>query len=231
MEFQDNPFLSGFSQVTRNLIMAAYAIFLISGQNLVCRTIRSGTVKQYLSAVTKLFTNADIMDPCLDKYGTTNKYLKAVYKEAVRWESIPNRAEPLTIEMVQYFVSQAKSTSFLSADAALADWTVLGLHTGFRISEFGQTHSGIYMSVKGSTKITTNIDGTAKAFIMTDFTFHTKKRRLQPSKKIGSLPTTHTADIKFRFQKNLDNGQVITLARNYKHPDMCPVQAMLRICE
>ena len=230
MKLLDNPYFTGYSQSTRNLIMASYAIYLLAGQNLVCRTIKSGTVKQYLSAVTKLFTSMDVMDPCLDKYVHTNRFLKAVYKEATHWESMPNRAEPLTMDMVQFFITQAKSASFTSSDSAIANWAILGLHTGYRISEFGQTHSGIHLPAVKGTKITTNVDGTAKAFIPEDFTFYSKKRSLQPIKKISSLSRIHTADICFRFQKNLDNDQIITLARNYKHPDMCPVQAMLRIC-
>ena len=163
--------------------MASYAIYLLAGENLVCRTIKSGTVKQYVSAVTKMFTSADVMDPCLDKYGHTNRFLKAVYKEATRWEAMPNRAEPVTMDMVQFFITQAKSASFTSRDSAIADWAILGLHTGFRISEFGQTHSGIHLPAVKGTKITTNVDGTAKAFIPEDFTFYSKKRSLQPIKK------------------------------------------------
>ena len=81
--------------------MASYATYLLSGQTLLCCSIKVGTAKAYLKAVSDLFTTRDYFDPCIDKFGTRSSYLQAVYSEAKRWESMPNRQEGITIEMVE----------------------------------------------------------------------------------------------------------------------------------
>ena len=48
--------------------------------------------------------------------------------------------------MVEYIYDQGKVLHPDSALAALADWAVLCLFTGFRISEYAQTHSALQMS-------------------------------------------------------------------------------------
>ena len=62
--------------------------------------------------------------------------LDKIYKEAKRWESMPNRSEALTPEMVEHLYDKGTASHQDSAIAALADWSVLNLQAGFRISEY-----------------------------------------------------------------------------------------------
>ena len=52
-----------------------------------------------------------------------------------------------------------------------------------------------------------NVDGSSAAFIMKDFEFRMKNNRRINKKDIGKATMTN---IKWRFQKNNDNGQVIS---------------------
>ena len=101
--------------------MASYATFLFTGQTLLCKSILSATVKQYLKAVADLFVQQDLFNPLLTKRGCKSQLVQAVTHEAKRWESVPNRREPLTIPMGQSLVDQAASSSPDSAASAISD--------------------------------------------------------------------------------------------------------------
>ena len=49
-----NHVLSGYSQNVRNIIMACYAADLVAGQNLLCMTLKAGTILRYLQAAAEL---------------------------------------------------------------------------------------------------------------------------------------------------------------------------------
>ena len=97
-----NPKLSGYSQNTRNIIMACYAADLVSGENLLCMTLKAGIILRYLQAAAELSTHSNIMNPCLDSTGKQSKHIKDIIHEVKRWESVPDRREPLTKNMIEY---------------------------------------------------------------------------------------------------------------------------------
>ena len=49
--------------------MACYAADLVSGENLLCMTLKAGTILRYLQAAAELFPHDNIMNPCLDSTG------------------------------------------------------------------------------------------------------------------------------------------------------------------
>ena len=87
----NNVALKGFTLTTRNIIMACYAAYLILGETLLCRSIKSGTISRYLSAAADLSVPAKMMNPCLDIMGKQSRYIKDIIKEQKRWEKMPNR--------------------------------------------------------------------------------------------------------------------------------------------
>ena len=210
--------------------MTAYVIYLLSGKNILCLTLKVGTVKRYIAAVAKLFTDQDVLNPTINKHGAESEYLTGVFKEAQRWESIPNRAEAMSLDMVQSLLDKSKSSHPDSSSAAIADWIILGSYAGFRMSEFGQSRSSLVLPVNPTAAITTNIDGSAKAFIFDDFSFYTSRRIRIDVGSISDTSILDSADIRYRFQKNNDNGQIVTFSRNKDCPQLCPVMAMYRIC-
>ena len=82
--------------------MACYAADLVSGENLLCMTLKAGTILRYLQAAAELSTHDNIMNPCLDSTGKQSKHIKDIIHEVKRWESVPDRREPLTKNMIEY---------------------------------------------------------------------------------------------------------------------------------
>ena len=75
--------------------MAYYTVHLATGHTLMCKTIASGTIKRYLNAAADVSRPANMMNPCLDILGKTSGYINDIIKEIKRWESVPNRREPV----------------------------------------------------------------------------------------------------------------------------------------
>ena len=155
--------------------MACYATFLLTGNNLLCNSIAVDTVKKYMLAVKDYFIDNNHWDPCITKQGKTAPILTSVYREGKRWESMPNRQEPLTVEMTQYLILNAKSAHQDSSAAAMADWSTMGLQAGPRSSEWCQSHSKLFLPI--TSPIQTNVDGSATAFIAGDFVLKNKHER------------------------------------------------------
>ena len=81
--------------------MACYAADLVAGNNLLCMSLKAGTILRYLQAAAELSIPANVMNPCLDITGKQSKYIRDIITEVRRWESMPDRREPVTKEMVE----------------------------------------------------------------------------------------------------------------------------------
>ena len=184
-----NPLLEGFSHETKVTILASYAAYLLSGATILAISIRVGTVKLYLKAVADYFHDHRKFNPTLDETGAQPELLRSLYHEASRWEKMPNRAEPLTPDIVEFFHTRAQSAHENSAIAAIADWMILGLQTGFRVSEYAQSHSSMTKPLHET--VTKNVDSTSKAFIASDFTFFGANRRPIAKNKRHTAPFVH----------------------------------------
>ena len=62
-ELGNNVALTGFTLNVRNITMSCYTAYLASGATLLCKTIKSGTIKRYLSAVSELSAPTQMMNP------------------------------------------------------------------------------------------------------------------------------------------------------------------------
>ena len=92
-------------------------------------------------------------DPAKNLQGIRSPYIEAVLKEHLRWETVPNRREPLTYDMVDYAymslrTSMIQDTNFLpdSLEECICDWLILGMQTGARLSEWCQDHKKLRKS-------------------------------------------------------------------------------------
>ena len=94
-------------------------------------------------------------------------YWKGIEK---RWESMADKKNLVTPDMVQWLHRQAPTAGSTSVLAAIADWTTLGLSAGFRISEYGQTSAKIWKEWM-STGTNRAAKHLPRAFIHSDFTF------------------------------------------------------------
>ena len=209
--------------------MACYATHLAQGQNLRCKELKSKTIRLYLKAAEQFIASGKQMSPLIDHFGNTAPLIQSVLHEVKRWEQIPKRREPLTKPMVLALQHKASTSSNVhTIDNAIADWATLGLFIGQRLSEFAQDATQLKNK---PFNYTTNKDGSATAFIMSDFTFYANDRQQIPDITAKVVPTPISIDVKWRFQKNGQNGQIITFASNPTDTTMCPVRAAVRICQ
>ena len=124
-----DPTLSSFNVPQNNFIMACYTVSLTSNETVYCRTIKSATVNLYVSDATKLAVLNNKPDPSKNQLNQKSTYITNVINEHKRWESMPNRREPLTYTMVDHLYYMAYTVTSPSqndcSDAALADWFIL----------------------------------------------------------------------------------------------------------
>ena len=216
--------MASYDPRTKNIVMACYAVALAGGENLVCRSIRSGTIREYLRAAASWATCENLYSPLLNEMGIKSTIVENIVREQKRWESMPNRQEPLTPKMLLHLHMCADGEDSLSA--ALADWATIGFNLGTRKSEWCQEKHE-----KGRGGIKRAPDGSPMAFIARDGTLFDKHGR-----RINAKPSTIShvppkVKVQFRFQKNGQNGETKTLLRNNDEPHKCPVRAWLRILQ
>ena len=155
-------------------------------------------------------------------------YIKDILNESKRWESIPNRREPLTKEMVEYVINKGKELAKSNQDniySALSDWLILGLQTGFRRMEWAQDRAYL----KKYKHVQRNIDGSPAAFILEDFEFRNKGNKRIDNSSTKEVNQATITNLQWRFQKNNDNGQIISYIEDNKNKQLCFVRASKRI--
>lgn len=211
--------------------LAAFAIHLSMGNNVYCRRIRLGTIKEYVNAVahiTALYRNEDIRkDNPLDR--SMGTYLESVYAELKRWEDEPNRRESFTPPMLDRAHALALAAHILSLIAALADWFTIGLFAGLRCGEFAQTET----QTTDPTKPALNERGQTRAFCLNDIRARTKYGKKLKGADILGVPVDHIGSlwIKWRTQKNQKHGVERLFRPSRKASRKCPVRALYRILE
>jgi hypothetical protein len=163
-------------------------------------------------------------DPRIDMTtGKTDDCIASVLSEVKCWENIPDRQEPLTVDMIHYQNLQHNKNTPHSEDAAMYDWEVFGIYAGNRLSEWAQYDGK---------DIVVNINGTANAFTITNLKFFGENRRHMSFHDALQCPHfVHTIDLTWRFQKNGNNGEKKTFVRAFGHPTLCAVSALLRIAK
>ena len=131
----------------------------------------------------------------------------------------------ITDGMVQWFIEEAKNHSADSAMVAITDRIILGQYTGAHASKWCQTIQLDHACID-------KWPGTPSlAFTRDDFTFLGPQECQLTNADIRhmTIDHTHRVRIKWRKQKNKDNGQKIVFTRDEKYPDYCAVQAAIRI--
>ena len=232
LKWDDDYTLEKSTDNRRGLLqLAMYAMHLATGNTLFCKTIKAATVKKYIQAAA---TFLSLFGDTPRDYRRDNPsdaklspILSSVFAEMERWEDQPNRREPYTLEML---ADLKNSTAFTAQGndslwAATADWFECGLFAGLRLSEWAQeSGSGKMGSYQRDFK------HQARAFTLGDIRFEDNKRSRFTAKQVLETNADATITkcwIKFRTQKNGQNGEERLFARNTD--GKCFVQAMLRI--
>jgi hypothetical protein len=172
----NDPYLRRASPYEANLFFTAYAVWLATGHTILSITIKSGTLTGYLKAAADTVQNGrkahqpalEYPDPRISiSTGNTCVGIDLVKKELKRWENLPNRRHPLTKGMITRLAVLVDTTRLFDLYYVLLDWFVLGLHTGFRLSEYAQRNS--VTRLQQVARISTNQRPTA--LLVEDFKF------------------------------------------------------------
>ena len=124
------------------LRLGVYAQHLGSANGLQCKTLKVDTIKRYVQNVSDFFTNFGTprVDFWYDVQGdkTFSPILTSVYKELARWESVPNRREAFTWEMLDALKARILKTKpeYTSLICALFDQFEIGMFNDQRRAEF-----------------------------------------------------------------------------------------------
>lgn len=203
-----------------NFFLATWAVSLVQKDNILGLTLRSGTITQYLRAAAKLIVARGNPNPL---EGQAGKWTNLIISKLEKYEGIPDRREAFTDEMIDAFHKRATISQADDLAACLYDWIALGRYTGFRRSEWAQSRKNSYE------RVSPDVDE-AKALIASDLLFFDSRGHLI-EKAAPLRATLYRVDIRWRCQKNGDNGQVISFWRDDVNPIWCPVCAAWRICQ
>ena len=105
-----------------------------------------------------------------------------------------DKKDPIDLAMIEFLISITKTKHICSSEQAIADWMILGFHTGFRRNEYAQDTNVLnknhtYERAK---------DNSARAFILHDFEFRKTKTNIHPNVKITDAQYVF---ITWRWQK------------------------------
>jgi hypothetical protein len=219
----------------RLLQLALYAQHLGTGNTIFCRSIKLATVKAYTNAAASFMALFGDHPRDARKEVPTDAHvsrvLSTVYDELHRWETVPNRREPFAPEMLRDVQQRAADPVNCqlpdSLLPALADWFQCALFAGFRLSEWAQdAHHSALDSYRR------DMHHDAKALCLGDvrFEFANGARVSSVAALATDQPLLLTKCwIKFRTQKNGENGQEKLFSRHDNAAGVCFVSAMLRI--
>ena len=216
-----DPTLRGIDPKSVNLLFASWAADLFSGQNCNSLDIRSTTVNNYLKAAQKLIVKGGYSHPDgLPLDDNNNSESQLFISKVKKYESLPNRRSIIDDEMIEEHYQRKLSSLQDSLEDCFFDWLILGRYTGFRLSEWAQTRKHTYELIEGTTD--------ARAMIDDDWSYYDHTGRLI-DKLQSNEHLIYKVDICWRFQKNKQNGEIISFWRDDIDPRFCPVRAAWRI--
>jgi hypothetical protein len=193
-----------------NMQFAMYALHLATGNTLFCRCIKTATIKKYLLHVASLFwlfgpQQRDFRKSNNNDSGFTPELTK-LYCELDRWETVPNRREPFTLEMLHELYSWA-SKSNVSLDSFLAafqDWFTIGLFAGLVKSDWNSKAGASAMGAQQR-----NIFQDTQAFCVNNCHFEMSNGARLIGLDVLATPSELVTKLRitFRTQKSGDNRQ------------------------
>jgi hypothetical protein len=214
--------------------LAMYAVHLATGHTVSCRAIKANTIDKYIRNVAKFCARSNPRDP--RKLEQTQKLLapaiQGVIDEVKRWENIPDRREPFTIEMLRYLTELRDTQPHIhgpdSSLATMVDFASAGLYDGFRLSKWAQPNG--HHSLHNPHL---NRRGESCAFCLDDIRFLSIDKIRIPLEQILSLAHDSVVVgrdfVKYRTQKNGKHGEERQHTSNTSKTAPCHVASMMRV--
>ena len=209
------------------IVMAAYTVDLAQGNTVKGKPIKSNTINCYLRDVASLIADHCGRDPRYTNPATKElaPSIKAVLDECKRYEGMPQRADPYTLEMHDCLMAynhniDANHDGLLRA---LEDSFNIGSYLGCRLREYAQDNEHKYFSTGG--EVAPN--GTKRAFTLHDIQLYdTAGRPVSIATFLRSPNSVASAIITFSWQKNNDHGEERRLVRNIHFPSRDPITSL-----
>lgn len=209
----------------RHFLLSCYVVSLIQGKTIKKIRIRHATLRGYLARATHLHLQRQLPDPTEPTFLDGDDLISPLLNAVRAYEQVTDRKEMIFDSMIAHMLLLGKLAPPNSLHSALVDWIILGRVTGVRRSEWCQDGSNIEMTIPTLAHEVPE----PKAFLAEDFTFFDDKGNRIYTLTDKHLSAVDYVNIRWRFQKNGDNGQVIPYKRDYDRPDVCPVMAAFRI--
>jgi len=221
-------------------LICAYATSVTEGDVARPSSVRDGgvaesTIVGYIrSAHTWMTTMTNIIPPTWqvkDGKQKLHPFLGDIIAERRNWREPQKKKEPFTFPMFDVLhrrVTQLVAmnpTAALDCDAAILDWTKLGVHTGSRLAEYGQSKKpkGAQFATVPRTAAAGRWAGQALAFILDDFEFYDGNRCKMTTVQLLLHPDrAMEIHVRFRYDKAGPNFSI----RKYRRVPgcyMCPV--------
>jgi hypothetical protein len=184
-------------------------VHLAAGHAVSCRAVKAATMEKCLRNGAKFCARSDSRNP--RKIDQSQKALalpiQKVIDEVKRWENIPSRREPFTIEMSRYLVELAASKPHIygpdSCLNVMIDFASCGLCDSFRLSEWAQPneHSALQNPQQNSRD-------EPMAFCLNDFRFCSDDKAHIPLEQVLALdPKSRLVGRDFALHRTQKNGQ------------------------
>ncbi len=196
----DDPCLELRHDPSQNYFIACYAVSLTQGNTISGTTVRSNTVKNYI-----------------------NDYIDIFVRTLHNYKSMPERRNMITNKMTMWMTTHVATLPHTHPAVAIFDWIVLGRYAGFRASEWCQTSQHTYKHIAAWP------GQTPKAFIRDHFEFFQDGEIPVPDITTQPISSITSIWIRWRTQKNKQNGEKIPFFRDTVNLQLCPVAAAARI--
>ena len=234
MKWADNYTLEGEEDevaLRAQYQFAMCAIHLSCGNTIFCKRIKAATIEQYLLAVASfiaLFTGRDYRrdQPNDKQFGHV---LAPILKDLKRYETVPNRREPYDPAMHNRAKEVCQRFSIDSLYSALVDAAECGYCAAYRLSEFIQPSGRKDPLYPQQNHMVTSAVRT-RAIVPNDLRAMTKTRRKASGLDILKFPLEDVERlwVKFRTQKNNQNGEEKLFVRNTNTSGFCYVSSAYR---
>lgn len=220
-------------------VLGVYLSDVKLGYNMKGQELLADTIRGYINAA---HTVLELIQQCQinihDRHGNLVPYLREQINLCSAWEQKLPKKEPYSVEMFEWLHNTVHdvpdvSISHLGVMFAVFDWQRLGVFTGSRLSEYGQSKipKGERFNTIPKTPEAGIWAGRPIAFIREDFKFYDAREIEIVGPDIFMAHENmqlEYLEICFRFDKSRNN----FLYRKYRrtdHPIFCPVDAAVSI--
>ncbi len=117
-----NPYLDLPTPTAQNYFLACYAVLLIQGKTISGTTVRSITVKNYIHAACKLFTDRGLPTP----HSAKTDFINIITCALQNYENIPKCCNMITNKMTLWMIKYIKPLPSSHPHRAIFDWIILG---------------------------------------------------------------------------------------------------------